>query len=456
MKSRFSISNIIKLGLVGIIIGIVGLTISGCGRHKPERIMQDAQIAFQQRDFVTAMIKLDDFLQRYPNDPRAAEAQYAHAMSNMNLGRFDKAINEYQQVIKKYPASSEWVVRSELDIAAAYVQQSKFAEAIGQYDKVISTYSSNTNLIPLVRFYRAGTFVQEKKWDEAVQGFTELANSNIDDRKKLDAYFQIAGIYLQTKKTAQLVATCNTMLAKFGKNEQDLFNIYSLMVQGYKADKQYSKVLDTYKIMLAKSGKNERQQYSIYWSMAEIYRATKKYPAAIETYQIITTKFTTLPRIQKAEAEFNIADSYKQLKKYKEAIAVYQSVQEQYAKDPLAQDFAVWSNVEVGSIYRKEMKDIKAAQPYYDAAIKSYTATMNNPPMGDKGKAAYAAVKLAEIYEFHLGDLVKAKEVYQAAVKNFPKAPWTEYAAVGFKRLTEDTTKKIVTQEPAAKKANKK
>lgn len=455
MKLELFKSRQWKSSILVIVTVAIAISLYGCGRHKPERIMQDAQAAFQQRDFVTAMIKLDDFLLRYPNDPRAAEAQYAHAMSNMNLGRFDKAIDEYNQVVKKYPASSEWVVRSELDIAAAYVQQSKFAEAIGQYDKVISTYSNNTELIPLVRFYRAGTFAQEKKWDEAIQGFTELATSNIDERKKLDAYFQVAAIYLQTKNTAKVIATCNTMLTKFGKNEPDLFSIYGLMVQAYKADKQYQKALETYKTMLAKSKKNERQQYSIYWSMAEIYRETKKYAAAIETYQIITTKFTKLPRVQKAETEFNIADSYKQMKKYKEAIAEYESVQEQYGKDPLAQDFAVWSNVEIGSIYRKEMKDMKAALPYYDAAIKSYTSMMNNPPMGDKGKAAYAAVKLAEIYEFHLGDMAKAKEVYQSAVKNFPKAPWTEYAAVGFKRLTEDTTKKIVTQEPAAKKSKK-
>jgi tetratricopeptide (TPR) repeat protein len=190
--------------------------------------------------------------------------------------------------------------------------------------------------------------------------------------------------------------------------------------------------------------------------IAETYKESKQYPSAIETYKTITTKFAKLPRLQRAELEFKIADCYKQQKKYKEAVATYQSVQKQYATDAMAQDFSIWSNVELGSLYRKEMNDMKSAMPYYDSAIKAYTEMMNKPPMGDSGKAAYAAVKLGEIYEQHLGNKAKAIESYQYAVKKLPKAQWTQFAQLGILRLTQDTTKKTVASDTTAVKQKKK
>ncbi|MDI6784593.1 MAG: tetratricopeptide repeat protein [bacterium] len=416
LRKFHSLSFCFRPTAIAIFLGglITLLALSGCGRHKPERIMQDAQTAFQQRDFVTAMIKLDDFLQRYPEHPLAVEAQFALGRCNMGLGRFDKAIEEYQKVIKKYPASSEVIIGAEFDIAAAYIELGKFTEAVAQYDRMLTTYSKDTLLIPLVRYNKARTFAQQQKWDEAVKGYTELANSAAPQRMVADAYFRIAEIYQQTKKYPQAIATYKTILTKFSKQEQVLLNAY--------------------------------------WTFAEMYKESKQYPSAIETYKTITTKFAKLPRLQRAELEFKIADCYKQQKKYKEAVATYQSVQKQYATDPLAQDFATWSNVELGSIHRKELNDLKSAMPYYDSAIKTYTEIMNNPPRDDSGKAAYAAVKLGEIYEHHLGNKAKAIESYQYAVKKLPKAQWTQFAQLGLLRLTQDTTKKTVTVDTTAPK----
>jgi tetratricopeptide (TPR) repeat protein len=391
----------------------------GCGRHKPERIMQDAQQAFQQRDFVTAMIKLDDFLQRYPDNPLAVEAQFAIGRCNMGLGRFDKAIEEYQKLVKKYPASSDLIKGAELDIASAYVEMGKFTEAVSQYDKILTTFSKETELVALTRFNRARVFEQQKKWDDAIKGYTELVNSNAPERMRADAYQQTAEIYRQLKKYPATVATYKTILTKF-------------------ADKAPVRVV-----------------YDWYIQIAEAYKANQQFALAIETYKTVTTKLVKLPKLERAELEFKIADAYKQQKKYKEAIAAYQSVQKQYATDPLAQDFAFWSNVELGSIYRKEMNDMKSAMPYYEVAIKSYTEMMKNPPMGDSGKAAYAAVKLGEIYEHHLGDKAKALETYKLTVQKYPKAQWRQFAQLGVLRLTQDTTKKTIATDTSKTAINK-
>ncbi|MCX7918986.1 MAG: tetratricopeptide repeat protein [bacterium] len=406
--------DVSKLRSILFIFFTILLLLSGCGRHKPERIMQDAQAAFQQRDFVTAMIKLEDFLQRYPNDPRAAEAQYAHAMSNMGLGRFDKAIEEYQLVVKKYPASSEWVMRAELDIASAYIELGKFPEAIAQYDKILTTYSRETDLVAMVRFNRARAMEQQKNWTAAIQGYTEVTKSAAPERMRADAYFQIANIYRQTKRFPQAIATYKAIQTEFANREQVLFTAY--------------------------------------WFMGETYKEAKQFPAAIETYKSITAKFVKLPRIQRAELESKIADCYKQQKKFKEAIAIYQSVQKQYMNDAMAQDFALWANVELGSIYKNELKDMKSAQGYYDTAVKAYTEMMKNPPMGDVGKSAYAAVKLGEIYEYHLGDKAKALETYKFAVQKYPKAQWSQFAYIGVQRLTQNTAKQPVTTDTTTPK----
>lgn len=160
---------LIKFKFIILPVVLIAVLLSGCGRHKPERIMQDAQIAFQQRDFVTAMIKLDDFLQRYPENPLAVEAQFAKGRCNMGLGRFDKAIEEYQKLIKKYPASSDLIKAAELDIASANIEMSKLPEAIAQYDKILNAYSKDSELVALVRFNKSRVFAQDKKWDEAVK-----------------------------------------------------------------------------------------------------------------------------------------------------------------------------------------------------------------------------------------------------------------------------------------------
>jgi tol-pal system protein YbgF len=106
----------------------------------PEEILRNAGADVFAGNYDLALGAYQDFLTKFPNHPRAAEAQFGIADSYYNGKKFDQAIVEYDILLQKFPESDK-------SKAALYKKGLAQAE-LNQTQEAINTLSSVRTKFP--------------------------------------------------------------------------------------------------------------------------------------------------------------------------------------------------------------------------------------------------------------------------------------------------------------------
>ena len=127
---------------VGVILSLC-LICSGCGKPSADELFRKGEAATHRMDhYPEAERHLVDFLQYYPDDPRADIALQALARVLMNQRRNEAAIARYEELIQRLP-NSRYCDHAQFMIGYIYDQEGKYDPARAAYQKVIQEYPTS-------------------------------------------------------------------------------------------------------------------------------------------------------------------------------------------------------------------------------------------------------------------------------------------------------------------------
>ncbi len=199
------------------------------------------------------------------------EDYYSQAQLNFATKEYKAAIENYQQVIDKYPFSP-YAEDAEMKIGLAYYQQKDYAEAIGALDDFQRMHPTSKNL-ELVTYYIGLSYYDQIGREDQDQGKTEAALKRFQE---LEQRFP-EGDFAELAHDKVLV--CREMLAR---NQMIVGNYYYKRANFRAAESRFAELLQKYPetpvapdalfelgISLEKEGKR--------YSAAQAFAAVKKH-----------------------------------------------------------------------------------------------------------------------------------------------------------------------------------
>lgn len=148
---------------------------------------------YVSQKYSTVIEKGPEFVHHYQEtqEPEVDEIQYLIADSLFQLKRYDKAINEYRNLLENFP-NSKYAPLSELGIGNCYMISSKYSfdEAISKYKEFLTDYPDNS--YAALAQLNIGKSLYFMASDEIE--FTDTVNNDgaIEELKKVLSKYQLA------------------------------------------------------------------------------------------------------------------------------------------------------------------------------------------------------------------------------------------------------------------------
>ena len=120
------------------------------------------QATHDMASYPVAVVKLAEFLTRFPDDPRAEVALQALARVLMNQQKHKEAIARYETLIARFP-KSRYCVQAQFMIGYIYDQLGDYKQARVAYQQVIDTYP-NSELVDDAKFSIANLGKAPEQW----------------------------------------------------------------------------------------------------------------------------------------------------------------------------------------------------------------------------------------------------------------------------------------------------
>ena len=109
----------------------------------PEDLMRTAMVDYLAGNYDLAMAGFQEFITKYPADPRVADAQLYRGEALFNQKKYDQAVIEYDVVLQKYPDSDK--TRTALyKKGLALAEQNQTQPALAVLDKVAKDFPNTS------------------------------------------------------------------------------------------------------------------------------------------------------------------------------------------------------------------------------------------------------------------------------------------------------------------------
>jgi tol-pal system protein YbgF len=123
----------------------------------PEDVMRGAMVDYLAGNYDLALSGFQEFLTKFPDDPRAADAQLSKGEALFNQKKFQEAVVEYDVFLQKYPDNDK--TRTALyKKGLAHAELNETQPALAALDKVVKEFpntSEATNAQAKARQLRA-------------------------------------------------------------------------------------------------------------------------------------------------------------------------------------------------------------------------------------------------------------------------------------------------------------
>ena len=175
--------------------------------------------------FDLAVDEWEKFLQKYPDDPLAAQAQFFAGVCYLSMKdkQYDKARDAFSKVVAKYPKFEQLdKAYFNLGLADYNLAQAghgelhpKAAEAFGQ----LIAKSPNSPQVAEALLYRGESLYAAGKKDEALKAWSELATKHADSPARPRGLYNLGIAQQELGKQAEAGATFDTFLKDFPQHE---------------------------------------------------------------------------------------------------------------------------------------------------------------------------------------------------------------------------------------------
>ncbi len=135
-------------------------------RKDPVFQYEKAATWHNRKEYRRAIGAYANFIDKFPDSDKAADAQYYIAGCLEFIGEEINALNAYDELVRRYP-NSRWVIYAYYWRAAIYARLGEYEKAQGEYQRILQEYT-NHPLTPFVMRELAMMYQKQSKWKEAI------------------------------------------------------------------------------------------------------------------------------------------------------------------------------------------------------------------------------------------------------------------------------------------------
>lgn len=193
-----------------------------------------------------AVASFQEFANRWPDNPLAAEALYELGCNQYGIGRFDDAIGSFEKVIASFP-NSTFAPLAAYEIANCYGAEGKGTEEAAQFRNFVARYPTHPRVgSALCRI--ASQLDDEGKTDEALTIYHDVIARAVSSPEG-SSDFRDAALVSEQRISAILgargdavgaVAGCEKLLAKFHDDPETVSSLIAQIADAYRGAKQFA------------------------------------------------------------------------------------------------------------------------------------------------------------------------------------------------------------------------
>jgi TolA-binding protein len=195
--------------------------------------------------FEKAVASFQEFVNRWPENPCAAEALCQLARNQYALGRFDKAISSYRTLEAGFP-NSAFAPLASFEIANCYGAEDKRGEMVAQFRTFVAHFPTHTRVGSAL--YSIGSQLErDRKTEEALVTYRDIVARAIsatdvttDFRNAaVSAEMRIAAILEARGDVADAVADCERLLGRFHDDPAVANAMIAQIAEAYRGAKAF-------------------------------------------------------------------------------------------------------------------------------------------------------------------------------------------------------------------------
>ncbi|HOW36239.1 MAG TPA: tetratricopeptide repeat protein [Candidatus Omnitrophota bacterium] len=404
-----------------------------------------AQKAFDDGFYDVATRYIDQFLEKYPQTAKRADAKLLLGQCYFLKTQYLKAFDIFQE-LQQFPEFKDAAL---FWLGETYLKGSDYKQAESQYKQLVDLYPESSYAVQ--GYYSLGwTYFNQKDFTSAKNTFEEFVKKFPNHELSEDVLFKIGECNYNLHDYAGTIRSFQEYVTRFpqsSRHDQAYFymaesNYYLDNLPGaieyyaktgdishddkitlmsklglgwsYLKSKDYTKSQQAFDAAQKISQEKNIPSDDIYLGQANLSYEAGDYTKALEAYSQLLQSFPGSPRI--AEAYLGKANALYLLKNYDEAIKVFKVIIETFSADPNAKEIIEKAYLGLGWAHLKSEK--------VDLAIANFQEVVNRSE--NKIIQVSALTQIGDAYQ-DMGEIDKSLEVYDKILKDFPDSLYTDY-----------------------------
>lgn len=385
------------------------------------------------------------FAKKYYNEAeRARETRRDNQPTSQEIGLYEKCIKQCSKVIAQYP-NSQYVDDALFLMATCYYHWGRYNDAMDWYQQLQESYPESEKARD-VRYMTALCHLELSEYVDAENILTEMLKSAKGEEKE-KIMFSLAEVSASRDEMDRAVRHLRELLAE---NPSDRLKLEAHLALGdaYFSAGAYDSAAMSYGEVATRSGQRE-QRVEARKRMGQAWQARGDYETALDIYSdILLTVESPAGAVQRDPQEatllLRMGECYNSLGEHEKAVELFDRVMEDFQKT----SFAAEAEYLKGFTYEIYYEDLTRAKTSYDRVSSHFQrsvfvdqAERRSEGIGKlmqyleeggqleeraEGESAFLS---AELNLFQLNKPDKALEVYRGVEKTYPDSPLAAKAA---------------------------
>ncbi|MFO7448158.1 MAG: tetratricopeptide repeat protein [Ignavibacteriaceae bacterium] len=372
---------------------------------------------FNLKDFERAALQFNDYVKKFPKDPKNIDArlrladsyygsknfnaasrvyrefysvgrgsintpyaQYQYAQALYKGGNAAEAIKEFSELQSKYP-NSEFADRALYIIGWIEFQRGNYSEAIAKYRNVLSSYP-NTSIRPVIQYSIGDAYFNISRYDSAISFYQKVLSESPSSNYVFDAVNGIQYSYVAQGQTERAVTTIDEFVSR---NPSLSFSDQIFFKKGeiYYSQAQYEQAKTSYKEFIAQYPQSKLVADAYFW-IGKSSQNLEQNEEAVFNYNRV---FENYPGTEASTgAAIEMGNIYNTLLRFDDALAVLNKAIERVQQSPRAAELLFMKGT---TLVNKA--DFQSAYEVFDEVVVYYGNTL----FGDKARFEVGMIELA-------------------------------------------------------------
>ncbi len=255
-------------------------------------LFQEARQAFSEKQFSRAVGSFNEFISRYPDDPRVDQADYMIGVSYFYLKQFDRTIRYFSDFDKKYPGS-------------AYLKRIHYWMGISRYasedfNNAIDDFNRQTEFTDEIYFlqksYQFLGYCYEKTGQSAlaIESYQKLIDTNPDKTIAAQSLERQGVLYMDREEYAKALEIFSDLTVNYRDVPQLLKEIPFYMGECYYLLGDQEQSIQKFESFLSLYADSENREKAIF-RLGSLYALNDNFDAAKEYMTLLNDDYPDSP-----------------------------------------------------------------------------------------------------------------------------------------------------------------